>query len=135
VHPRSQPVRLLAHRECIVEVLCRLGVDRERDQVAEIGAALVRHRRWIVRLELLAEAALYEEPLEHALDVAGVAEHALQLGPSPSMPDDGEIPGASVSQPFAIDGQRGAGCEDRLAHDELSPSGELDDEAISQLRP
>jgi hypothetical protein len=51
------------------------------------------------------------------------------------VPHDDEIPGPGVTEALPIDGQRDARREDRLAHDELSPSRELDDEAIRQLRP
>jgi hypothetical protein len=67
--------------------------------------------------------------------VIGAAEHALQPRPPPSVPHDGEIPRPGVAQALAIDGQRDAGREDRLAHDELSPPRELDDQAIRQIRP
>jgi len=51
------------------------------------------------------------------------------------VPHDREVSGSGVPETLAIDRQRSARREDRLADDELPPSRELDDEAIRQFRP
>jgi hypothetical protein len=74
-----------------------------------------------------------QESLEHDLDVFGFPEHALELRPAASRADDGEVAGPRVAQALAVDHERHAGNEVRLADDELAALLDLDDCPVGQL--
>ena len=137
MHPDPDAVALAAHRDRVVEVLRGVRVDGERRQVAEVGAALVRRLRDVVRLEALAEPLFDEECLEHVLDPLRRADDALHAGTSATQGHGDEIALARVAEPLAVDDDRRPGHEVRLAHDELPAFGELDDHgpALSGRRP
>src|SRR4029077_4188938 len=90
-HPRAHAVALAHDRDRVVEILRGVGVDREGRQLAEIGAPLGGHRWRLERLELLPCATVEEQPLEHALDLIGRPEHALDLRAAAAARDDGEL--------------------------------------------
>src|SRR5205085_11917929 len=134
VHPGAQALRLAANRERVVEVLRRLRVDREGEEVAQVDASLGGRLGRVVRLGRHAEALLGEEPVERRVDRARRPENALESRPAPAAPDDGEIPWASVAESFPVEDERGAGREERLPDDELSAPLDLDDEATLRGR-
>ena len=89
----------------------------------------------IVRLEAFPQASLDHQPLENRLDVVHAAEDALEPRPAPAAEKHGKIAGIRIAEPLPVDEQRHAGCEDRLPDDVLAPPGELDDDAVGQVRP
>ena len=68
---------VLGDRERVVEVLGGLRVDRERELIAQVDAALGADRRGIVGLEAAELALLHQQALEHDFDPGGRPEHAL----------------------------------------------------------
>jgi hypothetical protein len=76
---------------------------------------------------------VYEQALEHGLDVAGLAENLLQPRSSPSRADDREVAGAGVAEALAVENQRDTRNEERLADDELAALRNLDDDRFAQL--
>src|SRR5262249_15966376 len=92
----------------------------------------------VVALELRPRSRVHEDALEDGLDVVRATEDAVE----PRMPairiDDGEIAGPRVPESLAVDDERDAGREERLADDELAALRELDndlDAAFSHGRP
>ena len=122
---------VVVQRERVVEVLRRLGVDRERELVAEVEAALGRRLAQLERLELPALALLDEQPLEHRLDRARPPEHALELRPPAPLAQDGEIAGARLAAATPVQHERHARREVRLAHDELPSPGDFRDYGVA----
>ena len=124
-------VRALAvDRERVVEVLRRLGIDRQRRQLAQVDASVERRLGRRVRLELLARALLAEQALEHVLDVLRGAEHALDARAPAQAPRDDEVAGVDVAEPLAVEQERRVRREVRLADDELAAARDLDDDEI-----
>jgi len=123
---------LVVDRERVVEVLRRLRVDRERRQLAQIDAPVERHVRRRIRLELLTSPCLDEERLEHVLDPIGGTERPLDTCAAARTSRDDEIAGSGV-EPFAIEHQRRARSEERLADDELASAAHLDDNQRGQV--
>jgi hypothetical protein len=74
-----------------------------------------------------------EQAFEHDLDVARLAEHTVEPGPAAARADDGEVAGAGVTEPLAVQQKRDARYEVRLADDELAALLDLDDCAVGQL--
>jgi hypothetical protein len=127
VHPGAHAGVLASDRDRVVEVLRGLRVDRERRQVAQVGAPLDRRLGRVVRLVALAQALLDEQRLEHVLDLGRRAEHAVDGGPPPHAYGD-EVAFARVAERLAVDDDGHAGLEVRLADDELPAPRELDDD-------
>ena len=71
---------------------------------------------------------LVEQPLEHGVDVARGSEDALHAGPAAAGADDDEIARPRVVETVAIDDERNAGREVRVADDELPALAQLDDD-------
>jgi hypothetical protein len=67
--------------------------------------------------------------------VVGPAEHPFDRRAAAAAAQDGEIPRVCIPQPLAVDQQRDARRENRLADDVLAAPRELDDDAIRQVRP
>src|SRR5207248_7226066 len=134
VHPGAQPIGLLARGERVVKVLRSLGVDRERRQLAQVDAILEARRGGIVRLEAHPRAAVDEQAFEHGLDVLRLAEHALELRAAATGAHDREIAGPRIFEALAVEEQRRACSEVRLAGDELAAPGDLDDDLGQILR-
>ena len=93
VHPRADPLGLATERERVVEVLRGVGVDRVREQVAQVGPVRVLGLRRVVRFEGLPHAAVDEQRLEHVLDPVGRPEELFDLRASPAGAHDRELPG------------------------------------------
>jgi hypothetical protein len=74
-----------------------------------------------------------EQALEHHLDVARLPEHALEPGSAAARADDSEVAGAGVTEALAVQQERDARHEVRLADDELAALLDLDDCAVGQL--
>ena len=128
MHPHPDPGTLPPGRDRVVEVLRRLGVDRERELVAEVDPPLEARLGRLVGLEVPAEALLDEQPFQDGLDRAGRAEHALEPRAPPALAHHDEVAWTGVAETVAIERERQPGREERLADDELSPPGDLDDD-------
>jgi hypothetical protein len=76
---------------------------------------------------------LRQQRFEHRLYPVRPPENALEDGPAPPLPDDGEIAGPRVAAPLAVDRERNTGREVRLADEQLAPAGELDYDLILRL--
>src|SRR6266545_7307793 len=125
----------LLHGERVVEVLRRLRVDREREQVTEVDALGGNLRRLRVGLELgRPRARVDEQALEHDLDVARLAEDALELRTAAPRPDNGKIAGPGVAESLAVEDERHPRHEVRLADDQLAALRDLDDGCVRQTR-
>jgi hypothetical protein len=74
-----------------------------------------------------------EQTLEHDLDVLRAPEDALEPRAAPPGPNDGEIAGARGAEALAVDHERDARHEVRLADDELAALLDLDDGVVGQL--
>jgi hypothetical protein len=131
VHPRADPITLLPEAERVVEVLGLVWIDREGEELAEVGAIGLelagrsRHRR--VRP---ADAFLPEEPLEHRAHILRLPQDALHPRPPAAQPQDGQIADRCVAASLAVDGDRDPSFEEGLAHQELPAPGELGDEGF-----
>jgi hypothetical protein len=68
-----------------------------------------------------------EQPLEHDLDVLGLAELALDPRAAPARADDDEIAGPDVTAALAVDRDRNIRDEIRLADEQLAALVDLDD--------
>ena len=134
VHPDADAVAFAANRDRVVEVLRRVGVDRERRQLAEIGSALQARLWHVVRLEALAEALVDHERLEHVFDPLRRAEHPADARAAAALGDVDQVARPSLAQPFAVDRDRRPRHEVRLADDELAALGELDDQTRRKRR-
>ena len=98
------------------------------DQLAQVDAAFEARLGRLVRLEGSRSAALDEQPLEHGLDRARRAEHTLEPRAPASGAHDGKVAGPRVAEPVPVERERRPGREERLADDELSAPGDLDDD-------
>jgi hypothetical protein len=127
VHPDSHAVLLPARGDRVVEVLRGLGVDREREQLAQVDPALERRLRRLVGLERLPQPALGEQPLQYRLDVVGAPEDALELRAAAAGADDREVALRCLSEPLPVKQERLVRLEVRLADDELAAASEFDD--------
>jgi hypothetical protein len=76
---------------------------------------------------------MHEQPVENRVDVLGAAEHPLEPRAAASRAHDGEIARPGVAEAFAVEHERNAGNEVRLADDELAALLDLDDGAVGQL--
>ena len=97
---------VVVERQRVVEVLRRLRVDRERELVSKVDAALGRRLAQLERLEPLALAFLDEQAFEHRLDRARLAEDALELRPPAPLAQDGEIAGARLAAAALVQHER-----------------------------
>src|SRR5918995_2938294 len=132
VHPDAITVSLPADRDRVVEVLRRVGVDRERDLPAKVDPAVEARGRRVVRLEVRPRTLLLEQRLEDVRQPVCGPHSLLDPGPPSPGPDDGELPGADVAQPALVQRQRHARREVRLADEETPAPSDLDDEAVGQ---
>jgi len=118
----------------VVEVLRRLRVDRERRQLAQVDAPLQRRLGQGVRLVRAALAARQEQAREHVLDPVGRAEQLIDPGPAAAGADDGEVARPGLAEPLAVDDDRHARLEERLADDEFAARRDLDDDTARVAR-
>ena len=125
VHPGTDAVPLAHHRDRVVEVLRRVGVDRERRQVAEIDSTFAGRLPQVDGLQRRPRAALDQETLEHSLDPARRPEHALDLRSPPTTRDHGQVASFCPVQRLAIEGDRRPRREVGLAHHELAATRDL----------
>ena len=133
MHPDADAVRLAARRDRVVEVPCRLRVDREREQIAQVDAPVQARLRRVVRLELLPQPALDQQPLEHRLDVVHAPQHALDPRTAPARAHRDEVAGPRLPHPLPVDQDRRRRLEVRLADHELAALRQLHDvEAVAQ---
>ena len=120
-------------RDRVVEVLRGLGVDREREEVAQVGAPVERSAPGARTARTAAAApSLDEQPLEDGLDPVGRARAraraARARGP---VRTTARSPGPTSPSPFRSSDERRPGREVRLADDELAAPGDLDDDAVA----
>ena len=135
VHPGADPVALAPERERVVEVLRRLGVDRER----RAGRAGRRGPRAAARAASCGSnsaprALLDEQRLEHVLDPVGAAR--ARARPARGRGRCGRRRGRRRRRRRAPCGRATTGTpgvEVRLADDELAAPRDLDDEVRPQL--
>jgi len=78
-----------------------------------------------MRLEGLTGATVDQERLEHVLDPLPRTEHALHACPPTPAGHDSEIARARLARTLAVDHDRHARREVRLADEELAAPGEL----------
>jgi hypothetical protein len=128
VHPRADPVRLTAERQCVVEVLRRFRIDRVGQKVAKIGAGGILGLRSLVRLEGLPRAPLDEQSAEHVLDPVGRSEQLVHLGAAAAGPHDGEVAGRHVADALRLEDDGNAGREIRIADDQPPAAANFDDQ-------
>ena len=109
VHPHPDPVALAADRDRVVEVLRGLGVDREREQVAEVDAALEARLGRLVGLEVRRGAPCSTSSPSSTVSIElRRAEHALEPRAPAARADDDEVAGAGVAEPVAVERERHA---------------------------
>ena len=132
VHPGAKAFVLLADGDRVVEVLRRLGIDRERRQLAEVNAAFERRLRCVVRLELGPRFAVDEQAFENRFDVVSFSEHSFEPRPAATGSNDREITAPGLAQSLAVEDERDPGHEVRLADDKLAALCDLDDNAVAQ---
>jgi hypothetical protein len=77
---------------------------------------------------------LPEEPFEDRLDVVDTAQHALDARATPAEAKHGEMARVRLAGSLAIDDDRDARLEVRLADEELAAAGKLGDEELSGRR-
>ena len=130
MYPGAHAAVFFPHGDRVVEVLRRFRIDREGRQIPEIDATLEQGLRWLVRLELHSGARVHEQPFQHRLDVVRVAEDPLELRAAASRPDNGEVATSGTSESLAVENERRAGNEVRLADDELAALRDLDDDPV-----
>ena len=119
MHPGADAVSFPFDRDRVVEVLGRVGVDREGGQAAQVGAPVEARFAQLERLERRSRSPFGQEPLEHGFDPIGRPEHALHLRPSSAAGDDREVAALGAVQRLAVEDDRRTGEEVRLADDEL----------------
>ena len=103
VHPRAQAVRLLAHRERVVEVLRPSPGSIVKASRSRRSARPSTRPGRIVGLEPFPQPSLDQQPLQDASTSSDAAEHALELcAPAPAA-HDREIAGPRVAEPLAVD--------------------------------
>ena len=132
VHPGSIAVSLAADRDRVVEVLGRVGVDRETDLLAEVDAAVEARGRRVVRLEVRPRPLLLEQRLEDVREPVCRPERLLEPGAPSPRGDDGKVAGPDVAEPALVQRERHAGREVRLADEEAPAPSNLDDESVGQ---
>jgi hypothetical protein len=72
-----------------------------------------------------------EETFEHGEDVLRLPQHALEAGAAAvGHGDDREIARTGLADALAVEDERDAGDEERLADDELAALRDLDDDAF-----
>ena len=71
-----------------------------------------------------------EQPLEDDLDRLGPAQHALHAGAAPAGPEDDEVADRGLPGALAVHDERHAALEERVAHEELAPAGQLTDDEL-----
>jgi hypothetical protein len=81
-----------------------------------------------MRLEPHACTRLDQQRLEHVLDSLRRAEQLLYACSAAPARDEGEVTGACVARSFAVDHDRNARREVRLADEQLAPPSKLDDD-------
>ena len=79
-----------------------------------------------MRLEALPDAGLHEQRLQHIVDPLRRAEETLHARPSTPARDQGEIARPGLAPALAVDHDRHARPEVRLANQQLAAPGELD---------
>jgi hypothetical protein len=128
VHPRAHAVVFAAKAERVVEVLRLVGVDGEREEVAQVDAVrlVLRRRRWQRRMGP-PHALVPEEALEHRLELGRRPEDALEARSASARPHHGEVADGGVARALAVHDDGDAALEVRLADQELAPPGQLDD--------
>ena len=84
------------------------------------------HTRRIVTLSQY----LVRQFWQRGLDPAGRSENSLDARPATPRPDDDQVAGARLAEPLAVDHDRHAGHEERLADDELAAPLDLDDNRV-----
>ena len=131
VHPRAHAGLLSLEGQRVVEVLRALGVDREREEVPQVDPVrlVVRGERRQRRVRG-SKALVPEEAFEHRLDPARRAEHLLDPRAAASRPDDDEVADRRLPGALAVDDDRDAAFEERLADEELALAGQLADEQL-----
>ncbi len=135
MHPGSQAVSLRLHAERVVEVLRLVGVDREREEVAQVDAiVLVVARLRGKRRVLAADALVPEEPFQDGLDVVGAPEDLLEAGAAAPEAEEHEVADRRLPRTLAVDDDGDAALEERLADEELAAPGELADDEIQAFR-
>jgi hypothetical protein len=130
VHPDPNAVALPPRRDRVVEVLRGRGIDRERDEIAQVDPPFHGRLRRVVGLEAAAETLVLEQCLQHVLDRTGLAERALEPRAAAPRRDDREVPLPHVAEPLPVEHNRDTGREHGLADDELPASGDLDDDSV-----
>ena len=125
---------LLPHRDGVVEVLCRLGVDRETELVSKVDAVARAGIGIAVGLEVGPSAGVNKQSLEDDPDVVRLAQHALYARAAAPNADDGEVAGSNISGAAAVDSHAGARDEVRLAEEQLAALVDLDDLKVVQIR-
>ena len=109
---------------------------REWGPVAEVDATVERRLGRVVLRERLAQALVLEQPLQDALDRLHRPQRAFEPRPTPAGHDHRELARPHLPEPLAVDHDRHAGREVRLAEEELPAAAKLDDDGVAQtLRP
>ena len=92
VDPGANALPLAAEAQGVVEVLRLVGVDREREEVAQVGSVRLdlfgRRRNRRVRAS---HPLVPEQSLEHRADVSRAAEHRLDFRPSAPEAENDEV--------------------------------------------
>ena len=127
MHPRAEAAVLLLDGDRVVEVLRGLGIDREAELVAQVDAVGHVRLRCFVGLELAMGPGMDEQPLEHGLDVRGLAELALDARAPTAGANDDQVAGTDVTAPLAVDLDGDVRDEERLADELLAALVDLDD--------
>ena len=83
-------------------------------------------QRWM----LPAYALVPEQALENGLDAAGRSEDALEPRPPAAGLDDDEVAHGRLARSLAVDDDRNAALEVRLADEEPAPPGQLADKEV-----
>ena len=131
VDPGANALPLAAEAQGVVEVFRLVGVDREREEVAQVGSVRLdlfgRRRNRCVRAS---HPLVPEQSLQHRADVSGAAEHRLDFRPSPPEAENDEVARGRIAAPLAVDRDGDAALEEWLAHQELPAPGELGDQRL-----
>ena len=131
VHPGADAVLVAPQAERVVEVLRLVGIDREREEVAEVDAVglVVGRRRRHGRVRP-AHAQVPEEAFENGLDVARRPQDPVDAGASATEAHHGQVARRHVPGALAVDDDRDPALEIRLAGEELAPARKLTDEQL-----
>ncbi len=128
VHPGANAVRLAPERERVVEVLRRVGVDRVREEVAQIDTVVQLRRGCVVGLERDARALLDQQRLEHVLDPRRRPERSLDPRPPAAGAHERELAGSDTAASLRLEHDRHARREVRLADQQPAATANFDDE-------